>query len=160
VTYPGYILGMQTAVSGISRETLALAPSNEEEVASILRFASETHKTVDVRGGGTHHGFGSPPTPDIVLSMEKFDRIEAWDPDDLTVVVGAGIQIQELEAALAERAEQREVLPHLRRRGGAAVRQLLRRHGRHAPLVTFLEEAQVQRQAADGGVGDPSHGVL
>jgi glycolate oxidase FAD binding subunit len=112
VTYPGPIEAMRAELPGVPADVLVAAPSTPEDVSTLLRFASETGKVVDVRGGGSHHGFGSPTDPEIVVSMEKFDGVEAWDPDDLTLVVGAGMPVERLEAMLAERS-QSAVLPEI-----------------------------------------------
>jgi glycolate oxidase FAD binding subunit len=89
-----------------------VAPSSVEDLAGILRHASESGSVVQVIGGGTRQGYGSPPTPDIALEMSALAGIEEWDPDDLTVTVGAGTPVAELESALAERS-QTAVLPEV-----------------------------------------------
>ena len=61
------------------------------------------------------------------------------------------------EPALAERPEEGEVLPHLGRRRPAAPRQLFAGNGRGSPILEFLEEAEVDREAADGGFCDAFH---
>ena len=48
----------------------------------------------------------------LVVEMSGIAGIEEWDPDDLTVTVGAGTPVAELESALAERA-QTAVLPEV-----------------------------------------------
>ncbi len=67
---------------------------------------------VQVVGGGTRQGFGSPKPPDVILDMSGFSGIEEWDPDDLTVTAGAGTPVAELEATLNERS-QTAVLPEV-----------------------------------------------
>ena len=89
-----------------------VAPSSVEDLATVLKSATEEQRLVNVVGGGTRQGYGSPPTPDLVLEMSRLSGIEEWDPDDLTVTVGAGTPVAELEAALAERS-QTAVLPEV-----------------------------------------------
>jgi len=89
-----------------------VAPSSVEELAKVLKSATEEQRVVNVVGGGTRQGYGSPPPPDLVLETSGLAGIEEWDPDDLTVTVGAGTQVAELEAALAERS-QTAVLPEV-----------------------------------------------
>jgi glycolate oxidase FAD binding subunit len=89
-----------------------VAPSSVEDLAKVLGHATEEQRVVNVVGGGTRQGYGSPPPPDLVLEMSGLAGIEEWDPDDLTVTVGAGTQVAELEAALAERS-QTAVLPEV-----------------------------------------------
>ena len=62
------------------------------------------------------------------------------------------------EPALAEGAEEREVLPDLRRRRAAVVGQLVAGGGREAARLELLQVAQVHRETADGRVGDALHG--
>lgn len=89
-----------------------LAPPDIDTLAAILRRATEGSSVVQVVGGGTRQGYGSPPPPDIVLGMGAMADIETWDPDDLTVTVGAGMPVAELEATLATRS-QTAVLPEV-----------------------------------------------
>jgi glycolate oxidase FAD binding subunit len=89
-----------------------VAPEDMESVASLLRRASESGSVVQVVGGGTRQGYGSPVPPQIVLEMGGLSGIEEWDPDDLTVTVGAGTQVSDLEAELSSRS-QTAVLPEV-----------------------------------------------
>ena len=89
-----------------------VAPSSVEDLAVILKSATEDQRVVNVVGGATRQGYGSPPPPDLVVEMSGLSGIEEWDPDDLTVTVGAGTRVAELEAALAERS-QTAVLPEV-----------------------------------------------
>lgn len=95
-------------VEGAPRAEFTFAPSTAEDAAALLDFASEHRMTVLPWGGGTH-GVGDPWTPDMVLSTRNLGGIE-WRPEDLNVVVGAGVTVAELETRLAER-EQTAVLP-------------------------------------------------
>jgi glycolate oxidase FAD binding subunit len=102
-------LGMTgTAGGGPER----VAPSSVEDLATVLKSATEERRVVNVVGGGTRQGYGSPPPPDLVLETSGLAGIEEWDPDDLTVTVGAGTEVGNLEAALAERS-QTAVLPEV-----------------------------------------------
>jgi glycolate oxidase FAD binding subunit len=88
------------------------APTDVTALASVLREASESRLVVQVVGGGTRQGYGSPLPADIVLDMGGLSGIEEWDPDDLTVTVGAGTSVAELEAELSGRS-QTAVLPEI-----------------------------------------------
>src|SRR5438876_2708401 len=61
------------------------------------------------------------------------------------------------QAALAERAEEREVLAHLRRGGAAAPGQLGGGDGGLALRVELLEEPEVQGEPSHGALGDLPH---
>jgi glycolate oxidase FAD binding subunit len=91
-------------------EGIHLAPGSPDEVAIILKEASGSGTPVRVWGGGTKQKLGSPPPPGWVLSTERLAGVEKWEPDDLTMVVGAGSRVGELEAMLGERS-QTAVLP-------------------------------------------------
>ncbi|MCI0424293.1 MAG: FAD-binding protein [Actinobacteria bacterium] len=85
-------------------------PTTPEELADLLRDACEGGKKVQVVGGGSRSGYGSPLPPDVVLSMSAMTGIVSWVPDDLTLVVRAGTRVADIEAELAARS-QTAVLP-------------------------------------------------
>ena len=95
-------------VEGAPRAQFTFAPTTAEEAAAILDFASEHRMSVVPWGGGTHQ-IGAPHEPDVVVSTRALGGVD-WRPDDLTVVVGAGITVADLEAKLDERG-QTAVLP-------------------------------------------------
>ena len=80
-------------------------PGTVEELAETLSRASSEGRTVLVWGGGTHQGYGYPITPDLVLFTDRLATIVEWEPDDLTVVVEAGMAVADLEARLATRGQ-------------------------------------------------------
>jgi len=84
---------------------LVLAPGDVEETAAILETASDLRARVLVWGGGTHQGIGHRVEPDVVISTAALDRIVAWEPDDLTLVVEGGVTVAAVEAMLAERGQ-------------------------------------------------------
>lgn len=79
----------------------ALAPPDLEAAAALLTRATDHRKQVLVWGGGTHQGLGGRVYPDLVLSTESLTGVIAWEPEDLTVVVEAGVRVADLEAMLA-----------------------------------------------------------
>lgn len=89
---------------------LTVAPQQPEQLTRLLEFASEHGLAVLPWGSGTHQGFGAAVDPDIVVSTSNFSGVDAWEPDDLTVVVGAGTSLAELADRLATR-RQTAVLP-------------------------------------------------
>ena len=103
---------LQTDIDEAPEAELVLAPKTPNDVADILRYATEKQMKVQVWGGGTRQGYGSPPQPDIVLSTARLSDVEAWEPDDLTLVVGAGAKVAEVEGMLAER-NQTAALPEV-----------------------------------------------
>ena len=91
-------------------DAMVVAPSSLEAAAEILAAASATATPVLFWGGGTHQGYGYPVDAGIVVSTERLDRVVDWQPDDLTIVVEAGITLARLDELLAER-KQSAVLP-------------------------------------------------
>jgi len=87
-----------------------VAPSSIEEAAGILAAAAEAGIATTFRGSGTHQGYGNPVSADLVVTSTRLDAIVDWQPDDLTVVVQAGVPIGVLEAEIATR-RQTAVLP-------------------------------------------------
>lgn len=108
--HPTHISWLEVEIPGAPESAFQLAPKSVRDVENILRYCSERHLTVQVWGGGTHSGYGSPAEPDFVLSTERLAEVETWEPDDLTVVVGAGARVETIEAMLAER-NQTLVMP-------------------------------------------------
>ncbi len=98
------------SIPGAPDADLTVAPATVEDLAAVLRVASEHRLPVLVWGAGTHQGYGGRIVdPAIVVSTARFGDID-WHPDDLTVTVGAGVTVGNLEATLAER-NQTAVLP-------------------------------------------------
>src|SRR5918995_3753033 len=73
-----------------------------DHVAALLRLADERRVPVTARGAGTGMSGGCIPRPDgIVVSFERMNRIVEIDTDNLVAVVGPGVQLDQLDAALA-----------------------------------------------------------
>src|SRR5207247_2035949 len=86
----------------------------------------------------------------------QHDSIGPFEPQDLpqpTRELGHGVA----EPALAEGAEEREVLAHLGRRGGAAAGELGGGDGGVALRVELLEEPQIQGEPSHRALGDLPH---
>lgn len=96
----------------------AVAPVDEQELSALLSHASEAGLRVGIWGGGTQRDIGYRVDTDLTVSTAALRGIIDWEPDDLTVVVGAGTPVAELEAELAGKG-QSAVLPE--HPGGATV---------------------------------------
>lgn len=70
-----------------------------------MAAASDAAAVVVPWGGGVHQGLGYRVYPEVIVSTRGLDRIIAWEPEDLTVVVEAGVLVDELEAELATRKQ-------------------------------------------------------
>lgn len=87
-----------------------VSPETATELAGILEEASLAGSRARVVGGGSHSGFGSAEPADFIISTEGLGGIISWEPDDLTVVVGAGARVAEVESELRQR-NQSMVMP-------------------------------------------------
>ena len=77
------------AVDGVVPGAVA-TPTTPSALAKVLAWATETGRTVVVRGGGTKLGWGPPPgSVDVVLSTAAMTAVEQRH-DDLTATVQAG----------------------------------------------------------------------
>ncbi|WP_420614108.1 FAD-binding oxidoreductase [Candidatus Spongiisocius sp.] len=83
----------------------AAAPETVEEAAGLMANLPAGSDRIRIRGGGSHRGIGYPVASDVVLSTSRLDRVVAWEPDDLTVVVEAGVLVEELEQMLASKGQ-------------------------------------------------------
>jgi glycolate oxidase FAD binding subunit len=96
------------AIDGV-KPSLVVTPGSVEEVAAILAYAHERDLVVTPAGGFVHQEIGNSPQPiDILLRMERLNAIEHYDPGDLTIGVGAGATIGEIDSMLRD---QRQLLP-------------------------------------------------
>src|ERR1700674_5882188 len=70
----------------------AVSPGSAQEIAAILQFANSRDLVIVPAGGFTQQQTGGiPERIDILLRLERLNRVEHYDPGDLTVSLGAGI---------------------------------------------------------------------
>ncbi len=87
-----------------------VAPTSLNESAAVLAAAAEAEIPTAFLGGGTHIGHGNAVAADLVVTSAGLNRLINWRPDDLTVIVQAGVPIDTLEAEIASR-NQTAVFP-------------------------------------------------
>ena len=81
---------------------IAVQPRAEADVQAALAFADKHNHAVSVVGGGTLLGLGMPPERyDIALDLSGLDAITAYEPNDFTITVGAGMPLAALQRSLA-----------------------------------------------------------
>jgi FAD/FMN-containing dehydrogenase len=86
-----------------TRARVAVAPDSVAGVQALLRWCGEQRISVVPQGGRTSVAGAAATEPDqIILSLGRLNRIEAFSAADRTVLVQAGVTLQ----ALQERAAQ------------------------------------------------------
>ena len=77
-------------------------PTSPDAFGRVLRWVSDSGRTVVVRGGGTKLGWGpSPASIDVTLSTRAMHAVEAHRHGDLTATVQAGATLSETNGVLA-----------------------------------------------------------
>src|ERR1051326_6665452 len=80
----------------------AVSPGSPEEVAAVLRLANERDLVVAPAGGLTKQQIGCVPERiDILLSTARLNKVEEYDPGDLTIAVQAGVPFAQMQRQLA-----------------------------------------------------------
>ncbi len=90
---------------------LVLKPGSTQEVAAIIKLAAETKTAIVPQGGHTGHVGGAVPDEkgnQIVVSMERMNRIRKVDIDGNAMMVEAGVI---LEAIQIEAEEHGKLFP-------------------------------------------------
>ncbi|MCY1741667.1 FAD-binding oxidoreductase [Ensifer sp. SL37] len=92
---------------GLYRGTtpMVLRPANVDEVSRIMKLASATRTAIVPQGGNTGHVAGQIPREgkaDIVLSLERLNRIRDIDPVGNVIVADAGCILADIQKAADE----------------------------------------------------------
>ena len=81
---------------------LVTTPASAEQVGLLMSACSEARATVIPWGGGTAMALGnSPRRADVVIKLEKLDRVIEHDSANLTVTAQCGMTLNALQATLA-----------------------------------------------------------
>lgn len=81
---------------------LGIAPASTAEVADCLRLCSEMNLAIVPAGRGTWLECGNPlRRADVVLSLERMNRIIDYSPPDLTITVEAGMTLREFNETIS-----------------------------------------------------------
>ncbi|MQW86523.1 FAD-binding oxidoreductase [Sinorhizobium saheli] len=104
LTAPAEIAPYLVESRGLYRGTtpLVLKPGSVDEVSRILRLASETRTAIVPQGGNTGHVAGQIPREgkaDMVLSLERLNRIRDIDPVGNVIVADAGCILADIQKA-------------------------------------------------------------
>lgn len=79
-------------------------PLSEEAASRIIRAASASSATLEIRGGGTRTLLPGPVSRDV-LSSAGLSGIVAYNPAEMTMTAKSGTPLDEVAAALAERRQ-------------------------------------------------------
>ena len=106
-----YLVEMRNIFEG--HTPVVLRPSSVEEVSKILKLANDTATPIVPQGGNTGLVGGQIPLHnEIVLSLNRLDRIREVDPTSNTLTCEAGVTLQRArEAAAAVDRLYPQVLP-------------------------------------------------
>jgi alkyldihydroxyacetonephosphate synthase len=155
---------------GVSSVAAVVAPSDTEEVAAILRLASQIRTRVHIMGGGsnvtgngTHRGDdgGDIDAFPIALDLSRLNSV-TWDEESLLVTAGAGVLLASLEEQLGSHGYTLGHLPRsvrLATVGGSAATNaiglLSGRYGRQSDLTVSIEavlpEGEILRTSSAPG---------
>jgi D-lactate dehydrogenase (cytochrome) len=95
-----YLVEMRDLFRGHS--PMVLRPGSVAEVSAILRLANETATPIVPQGGNTGLVGGQiPHHNEIVLSLNRLDRIREVDPTSYTITCEAGVTLQRAREAAA-----------------------------------------------------------
>jgi glycolate oxidase len=84
------------------RPLAVVLPATTDEVAGVLQICDERRVPVTARGAGTGMSGACIPRPDgVVVSFERMAAIVEIDTDNFVAVVEPGVQLDQLDAALA-----------------------------------------------------------
>ena len=81
---------------------LYVEPANEDELARVMKYASQAGIRIAPRGGGTKLDWGTAPQAiDLMISTAKLTRILEHAPGDMTITVEAGATFSQLQSVLS-----------------------------------------------------------
>src|SRR5215470_13511207 len=96
-----YVVEMRDLFHG--HTPLVLRPASVSEVAAIVKLANETGTAIVPQGGNTGLVGGQTPLHnEIVLSLNRLDRIREGDATSNTITCEAGVTLQRAREAAAE----------------------------------------------------------
>ncbi len=137
-----------------------LSPADTRETAAILKIANENEIAVVPQGGNSGMVGGATPDPSgrsIILSLRRMNKIRAIQAEDQQVVCDAGVILQNLHEALAEKGQRFPLT--LGGKGSATVGGLVStnaggtqvlRHGTMRSLVAGIEAVLPDGSIFDG----------
>ena len=86
-----------------------LEPDRVGEVVDIVRAHAADRRPLAVQGLGSKAGLGRPVVAEDTLSLRNLSGIVSYQPAELVLTARSGTPMREIQAALAERSEERRV---------------------------------------------------
>ncbi|HTO32893.1 MAG TPA: FAD-binding oxidoreductase [Pararhizobium sp.] len=104
LTSPGDVAPYLVETRGLYKGTspLVLRPGSVEDVSAIMKLATATGTPIVPQGGNTGHVAGGIPRTgenDVVLSLERLNRIRDIDPVGNVIVADAGCILADIQTA-------------------------------------------------------------
>jgi glycolate oxidase FAD binding subunit len=90
---------------GVAGETIAVAPSDAEQIAKILRFANTNGIAVTPCGSGTKQSWGNAVEAGIRLELGRMNKLREHPWQDMTCTVDAGCSWASMQAELARHGQ-------------------------------------------------------
>lgn len=89
-----------------SVEQKIIVPANSGEAAEALQAANAENIPVGFIGGGTKQEAGNlGKAPGLQISTRQLNELIAYQPEDLTITIGAGMEFDRLQAILKEHGQ-------------------------------------------------------
>ncbi|PZU10764.1 FAD-binding oxidoreductase [Sphingomonas sp.] len=98
---PRYLTDAAGGRSG--KPALLVRPADTAQLADVVANCARAGRAIAIQGGRTGMCHGATPQDDeIILSLERLNRIEGIDAKAGTMIVGAGVILQSAQEAAAE----------------------------------------------------------
>jgi len=97
---------MVEMTQSIEKPTTLLTPTSAEEAAEGLRKADLENLSLGFGGGGTKQEMGNQVGPfELQISTSKLNTLIAYQPEDLTITTGAGLELAQLQSILGKHGQ-------------------------------------------------------
>jgi len=95
------VVDAAVARAGDAQGPPVACPASVEEVAEVIRAANETGTRLIPAGLGSWLAAGGWTRPgDVIVSSERLNAVQHYEPADLTMTAGAGLRMTELDDVL------------------------------------------------------------
>ncbi len=83
-----------------------ITPKDTKSVEQTVQWAVAEGKTLELIGAGSRRIIGRPTQTDLTLDLHALAGVTLYEPDELVLSARAGTPLAEIEALLAEKAQQ------------------------------------------------------